>query len=111
MSQSSRPDIGIISEILNRPPNLQEGIPRQQDDASRDQPSTCSGLVDAAGEICHYRECRNRQLYYCWRCEKRGIKTTECCVLAGKRTAALLLPQDQVRAASNPSREYDPSYE
>ncbi|KAL7725865.1 hypothetical protein ACLKA6_016416 [Drosophila palustris] len=35
------------------------------------------------GEIGHQaRDCRNRQLYYCWRCGKRGIKTTECCGLA-----------------------------
>ncbi|KAL7725113.1 hypothetical protein ACLKA6_018822 [Drosophila palustris] len=48
------------------------------------------------GEIGHQaRECRNRQLYYCWRCGKRGIRTTECCGLASGNGPRLHLPQDQ----------------
>ncbi|KAL7724243.1 hypothetical protein ACLKA6_004614 [Drosophila palustris] len=48
------------------------------------------------GEIGHQaRDCRNRQLYYCWRCGKRGIKTTECCGLASGNGQRPYLPQDQ----------------
>ncbi|KAL7726136.1 hypothetical protein ACLKA6_002606 [Drosophila palustris] len=48
------------------------------------------------GEIGHQaRDCRNRQLYYCWRCGKRGIKTTECCGLASGNGPRPYLPQDQ----------------
>ncbi|KAM8718740.1 hypothetical protein ACLKA7_001453 [Drosophila subpalustris] len=58
------------------------------------------------GEIGHQaRDCRNRQLYYCWRCGKRGIRTTECCGLASGNGPRSYLPQEQVRAATNPSRE------
>ncbi|KAM8701992.1 hypothetical protein ACLKA7_005513 [Drosophila subpalustris] len=50
------------------------------------------------GEIGHQaRDCRNRQLYYCWRCGKRGIKTTECCGLASGNKPRPYLPQDQAR--------------
>ncbi|KAL7726229.1 hypothetical protein ACLKA6_001633 [Drosophila palustris] len=50
------------------------------------------------GEIGHQaRDCRNRQLYYCWRCGKRGIKTTECCGLASGNGQRPYLPQDQVK--------------
>ncbi|KAL7726240.1 hypothetical protein ACLKA6_001644 [Drosophila palustris] len=49
------------------------------------------------GEIGHQaRDCRNRQLYYCWRCGKRGIKTTECCGLASGNGPRPYLPQDQI---------------
>ncbi|KAL7725190.1 hypothetical protein ACLKA6_017346 [Drosophila palustris] len=58
------------------------------------------------GEIGHQaRDCRNRQLYYCWRCGKRGIKTTECCGLASGNGQRPYLPQDQMRAAADLSRE------
>ncbi|KAL7726424.1 hypothetical protein ACLKA6_004564 [Drosophila palustris] len=50
------------------------------------------------GEIGHQaRDCRNRELYYCWRCGKRGIKTTECCGLASGNGQRPYLPQDQVK--------------
>ncbi|KAL7724953.1 hypothetical protein ACLKA6_002317 [Drosophila palustris] len=46
------------------------------------------------GEIGHQaRDCRNRQLYYCWRCGKRGIKTTECCGLASGNGQRPYLPR------------------
>ncbi|KAM8702149.1 hypothetical protein ACLKA7_005593 [Drosophila subpalustris] len=49
------------------------------------------------GEIGHQaRDCRNRQLYYCWRCGKRGIKTTECWASSGNGQRPYL-PQDQVK--------------
>ncbi|KAL7724122.1 hypothetical protein ACLKA6_008556 [Drosophila palustris] len=48
------------------------------------------------GKIGHQaRDCRNRQLYYCWRCGKRGIRTTECCGLASGNGPRSYLPQDQ----------------
>ncbi|KAL7726088.1 hypothetical protein ACLKA6_010135 [Drosophila palustris] len=51
------------------------------------------------GEIGHQaRVCRNRQLYYCWRCGERGIKTTECCGLASGNGQRPYLPQDQSRS-------------
>ncbi|KAL7723812.1 hypothetical protein ACLKA6_001542 [Drosophila palustris] len=53
------------------------------------------------GEIGHQaRDCRNRQLYYCWRCGKRGIKTTECCGLASGNGPLPYLPQDQIEGQS-----------
>ncbi|KAL7724484.1 hypothetical protein ACLKA6_007313 [Drosophila palustris] len=56
-------DIGTLSEILSQAPSRQEENP--------------PGLASRCGEIGHQaRDCRNRQLYYCWRCGKRGIKTT-----------------------------------
>ncbi|KAL7724085.1 hypothetical protein ACLKA6_000621 [Drosophila palustris] len=65
-----------------------------------------NGPTVRCGEIGHQaRDCRNRQLYYCWRCGKRGIKTTECCGLASGNGQRPYLPQDQVRAAADLSRE------
>lgn len=57
-------------------------------------------------EIGHYsRECRNRQVYFCWRCGKRGVRTWECCDSASGNGQRSHLPQDQVGATANQSRQ------